>query len=80
MAYNRKNYINRAQYIISVYEAYKYEDVPDTNILRLYFPKHGIFLNYRQWMNIKALVLPRSGRHQITPFYNSHIQRTNADK
>ena len=67
MAYNRKNYIIRAQYIVSVYEAYKYSDVPDTHIVRNYFPKHQIFINYRQWMNIKNIPLPSAGRVKIEP-------------
>lgn len=67
MAYNRKNYIIRAQYIVSVYEAYKYEDVPDSYIVRVHFPKHQIFINYRQWMNIKSTPLPSAGRVKIEP-------------
>lgn len=65
MAYNRKNYIIRAQYIVSVYNAYKYEDVPDSYIVRVHFPKHQIFITYRQWMNIKNMPLPSAGQTKI---------------
>ncbi len=59
MAYNKKNYYKRAQHIIDVYNAHKHEDVPDTAILRVVFPKYNIFLSYRAWMNIKGLPIPR---------------------
>ena len=55
MAYNRKNYNKRVQYIVKVYQEAKERDVPDTRILRSIFPKHGIYISYRQWMNIKAM-------------------------
>lgn len=59
MAYNRNNYIKRAQHIVEVYKKYKHADVPDTDILRNHFPKHNIYLSYRQWMNIKGTPLPK---------------------
>lgn len=55
MAYNRKNYLKNALYIFSVYRKIKEHDIPDTYILRHEFPKHGIFISYRTWMNIKSL-------------------------
>jgi hypothetical protein len=64
MAYNRQNYVKRAKYIISVYNQYKQSDVPDTRILNNYFPKHNIFISYRQWMNIKGMVFPKEENHQ----------------
>lgn len=67
MAYNNKRYKKFAQYVVSVYEAYKYADIPDTKIVRVHFPKHNIFISYRQWMNIKAMPLPRAERVPITP-------------
>ena len=67
MAYNNKQYKKFAQYVVSVYEAYKYEDVPDSYIVRVHFPKHNIFISYRQWMNIKAMPLPRAKRMKIEP-------------
>lgn len=80
MAYNRKNYINRILYILSVYEQYKFEDVPDSHILRVHFPKHNIFISYRQWMNIKGTPLPRAKLKDvqeslpIQPEYENHLQ------
>lgn len=60
MAYNRNTYIKRAQYIIEVYKMYKFSDVPDSYIVRVHFPKHNIFMTYRQWMNIKNTPFPKS--------------------
>lgn len=48
MAYNRKNQIKRLQFIVSVYETYKTDDVTDSYIVRVCFPKHNIFITYRQ--------------------------------
>lgn len=59
MSYNTRNYIKKAGFIVSVYNLYKHEDVPDTDIVRKKFPNHGIFISYRQWMNIKGLVIPK---------------------
>lgn len=55
MAYNRTNYNKRVQYIIQVYNKAKERDIPDTRILKSVFPNHGIYISYRQWMNIKAM-------------------------
>ena len=55
MAYNRRNYLKNALFIFSVYREIKQHDIPDTFILRNEFPKHGIFISYRTWMNIKSL-------------------------
>jgi hypothetical protein len=43
MAYNKKNYNKRAQFIIDVYKSAKHEDVPDTKIIRTVFST-SIFL------------------------------------
>lgn len=59
MAYNRNNYIKRARSIIEVYNAHKHADVPDSHIVRNIFPKYNIFITYRQWMNIKGMVIPK---------------------
>nr|WP_315032497.1 hypothetical protein [uncultured Chryseobacterium sp.] len=67
MSYNNKNYIKRARYIISVYNAHKHADVPDTKIVRHTFPKYNIHLSYRQWMNIKGMVIPKE-ETQLTLF------------
>jgi hypothetical protein len=66
MAYNKKNYHKRAQFIIEVYNNAKYSDVPDTKIVRTVFPKFNIFISYRQWMNIKGAPIPKS--HQLSLF------------
>lgn len=60
MAYNKKNYNKRAQFIIEVYKNAKYSDVPDTKIVRTVFPKFNIFISYRQWMNIKGAPIPKT--------------------
>lgn len=49
------NYSGRVRYILSIYNKYKQEDIPDTRIVRNIFPRYGIFISYRQWMNIKGL-------------------------
>lgn len=59
MAYNNRNYFKRVRKIIDVYNSYKHEDVPDTKIVKNYFPKHDIHLSYRQWMNIKGMIIPK---------------------
>lgn len=66
MAYNKKNYNKRAQFIIEVYNNAKYSDVPDTKIVRTVFPKFNIFISYRQWMNIKGAPIPKN--HQLSLF------------
>lgn len=68
MAYNNKNYIKKARYIIDVYNAHKHADVPDTRIVRNIFPKHNIYLSYRQWMNIKGMVIPKQLDEQLALF------------
>ncbi|MBO4233887.1 hypothetical protein [Riemerella anatipestifer] len=59
MAYNRRNYLKKARFIVEVYNSHKHSDVPDTTIVRNVFPKYNIFLSYRQWMNIKGMVIPK---------------------
>lgn len=49
------NFSARVRYILEVYNRYKQEDVPDTRIVRNIFPRYGIYISYRQWMNIKSL-------------------------
>lgn len=73
MAYNRKNYIIRLQYIVSVYKAYKHDDIPDSHIVRFHFPKHQIFITYRQWMNIKNTPIPNVGQTKIEPIEDRKI-------
>lgn len=68
MAYNRNNYYKRARYIVTIYNDNKHDDVPDTFILRSVFPKHNIYLSYRQWMNIKGIVIPKDNANQLSLF------------
>lgn len=70
MAYNRRNYLKTARYIVSVYNLYKFPDVPDTKIVRNYFPKHNIHITYRQWMNIKGMVIPKEENTQQLSLFN----------
>lgn len=66
MPYVRDNYIKTALYIREVYLKVKEEDIPDTRIVRNVFPKYGIFLGYRQWMDIKGMRINRS-EEEINP-------------
>ena len=60
MAYNRENYLKKAAFIVSVYNLYKEKGViQDSRIIRNHFPKHGIYIKYRQWMNIKSEIIPK---------------------
>lgn len=68
MAYNKKNYNKRAQFIIEVYNGAKHPDVPDTKIVRTIFPKFNIFISYRQWMNIKGMPIPKEQPAQLSLF------------
>lgn len=68
MAYNKKNYNKRAQFIIDVYKSAKHDDVPDTKIVRTVFPKFNIFISYRQWMNIKGTPIPKQQQSQLSLF------------
>nr|DAD65336.1 MAG TPA: hypothetical protein [Myoviridae sp. ctOoC8]DAY26224.1 MAG TPA: hypothetical protein [Caudoviricetes sp.] len=68
MPRNRENYLKRARYIVEVYKKHKYDDVPDTRIVRHIFPKYHIYINYRQWMNIKGMVIPRETSQQLSLF------------
>lgn len=45
----------RYKYILTVYQSVKQSDIPDTQIVRNIFPKHGIFISYRNWTRIKGL-------------------------
>lgn len=55
VAYNRNNYLKTIRYVLGVYSTVKEHDVPDTHIVRVIFPKHGIHMSYRKWMNIKNM-------------------------
>jgi len=55
MAYNRNNYVKQARHIVEIYNSLKERDKPDSQIVRVEFPKHNIFISYRTWMNIKNL-------------------------
>lgn len=68
MAYQRSNYLKKAAHIISVYKAIKESDKPDTRIVSQEFPKHGIFIGYRQWMNIKGMKPSEYAPNQLNLF------------
>jgi hypothetical protein len=55
MAYSRENYLRGVRFIVDVYNMIKQHDIPDTKILKYEFPKHGIFISYRTWMDIKNM-------------------------
>ncbi|MPN33367.1 hypothetical protein SDC9_180853 [bioreactor metagenome] len=59
VAYNNRNYLKTARRIIEVYKEHKHDDVPDTFIVEKIFPKFNIHISYRQWMNIKGMVIPK---------------------
>lgn len=58
MSYNSKNYNKWAKEVVKIYNGLKTPDIPDTDIVRIHFPKHNIFISYRQWMNIKGKPIP----------------------
>jgi hypothetical protein len=68
MAYQRSNYLQKAAYIIGVYKAIKEVDKPDTRIIKHEFPKYGIFISYRQWMNIKGMKPSEYAANQLNLF------------
>lgn len=80
MAVNNENQIKTYQYYVSVYEVYKTPDVPDTYIIRVFFPKHYIFISYRRWMMIKGMGLPISGRFEITPIIQKKYKHKENEK
>lgn len=55
MAYNSNNKNAQRRYIIEVYNGIKQEDIPDTEIVRNHFKKHGIFISRRTWVTIKGM-------------------------
>ena len=55
MAYNRKNKAKEFKRILQIYTEVKQEDITDTYIVRVVFPKHGIYISYRKWMSVKGL-------------------------
>ena len=55
MAYNNRNRIKQIREILRVYYSEKQEHIPDTRMVKQIFPKHGIHISYRSWMNIKGM-------------------------
>lgn len=55
MAYNKANHLKKVRRIIEVYLSIKEGDIPDTDIVRIHFPKHDIFISYRTWVTIKSM-------------------------
>jgi len=68
MAYHRNNYLKSVNYMMGVYQSVKESDVPDTRIIRNIFPKHGIYISYRQWMNIKGMKPSEYKQSQLSLF------------
>jgi hypothetical protein len=68
MAYNRNNYLKTVRFIVDVYNTVKEHDVPDTKILRVEFPKRGINISYRTWMNIKNMKQSELPAQQLVLF------------
>jgi hypothetical protein len=53
--YNRNNYLKRVRHVVAIYNSVKNPDKPDTDIVRLEFPKHNIHISYRTWMIYKGI-------------------------
>jgi hypothetical protein len=69
MPYNKNNKNKRNKYILDVYKSVKQEDIADTFIVRNLFPKHGIFISYRAWMEIKGMKPSQmSSQNQLSLF------------
>lgn len=68
MAYNRKNYVLNVQRIVAIYNQLKELDKPDTRIVLHEFPKYGIYISYRQWMNIKGMKPSEYAQNQLNLF------------
>jgi hypothetical protein len=74
MAYHREYYLKKSAFIVSVYNMYKAQGIiHDTKIVKNHFPKHGIHISYRQWMNIKGEVIPK-GSFVNKDFINDYIK------
>ncbi|ADY51530.1 hypothetical protein Pedsa_0958 [Pseudopedobacter saltans DSM 12145] len=67
MAYHRTNYLKKVSHIMAVYQEVKEPDIPDTKIVAKVFPKHNIYISYRQWMNLKGLK-PSEYKNQLSLF------------
>lgn len=55
MAYNNRNKNAQRRYIVDLYNKLKQADIPDTEIVRIHFRKHGIFISRRTWVAIKGM-------------------------
>jgi hypothetical protein len=55
MKRNDINYSKRIEAIYDVYVSTKQYDIPDTMIVKKYFPKHNIYISYQTLMRIKKL-------------------------
>lgn len=67
MAYNRNNHLKKIRYAVGVYNEHKHDDLPDTYIIRVIFPKHNIHIAYRTWMNWKGTPQTNSTQLQLFP-------------
>lgn len=55
MAFNKDFHRQRVARIMEVYNSVKEQDIPDTFILRNIFPKHGIYISRRTFINYKGM-------------------------
>lgn len=55
MAYRRDNHLKHVKSVIALYHSLKKPHLPDTRIVRIEFPKHGIFISYSTWKNYKGM-------------------------
>lgn len=62
------NIKRKYNYIIDIYKEYKQEDIPDTFIVFNVFPKHGVFISYRQWVRIKGMKPSQYQTNQLSLF------------
>jgi len=62
------NFSKRIQFIVKVYQEAKERDIPDTRILQHVFPRHGIYISYRQWMRIKSMKPSEYSGNQLMLF------------
>lgn len=71
MAYHNRNRLKKIEHIIQVYNEVKTPDIPDTRIISQVFPKHHIYISYRQWMMIKNMKFSERYPKQLELFTQS---------
>lgn len=55
MSFSKEFHKQRIARVMEVYNTVKETDIPDTYIIRCIFPKHGIFISRRTFINYKAM-------------------------